>query len=75
MTHPEACPSPRVERIFNTAMGALLVACGGWVALALPATSTGEWLGAAGLGLVGGEALLAALRARRSWLSRIGPLP
>lgn len=75
MAPNEALASRPMARTFNAALGGLLLACGAWIAFGLPASSVGDWLCAAALGLVGAESLWAALRGQRSWLSRVGPLP
>jgi hypothetical protein len=45
------------------------------VVFADPLTGAGPWLVAAILAALGGEAVWSAIVDRRSWLSRIGPLP
>jgi threonine/homoserine/homoserine lactone efflux protein len=67
-------PSPTVERVFNVAMGVLLTGCGVWVLLS-PSVDLLRGAGAVLLLLFGVQALLSAWRRRRSWLSRLGPLP
>lgn len=62
-------------RVLSAILGLLLAGSGAYAMLARPDLG---WLGlGAGLALavVGVEALIAALRARASWLKRLGPLP
>jgi hypothetical protein len=64
-----------LTRWFNLVLGAVLAGCGLWSLVAIPTKDVLEWgLGVAVL-VVGAEALLAALRGRASWISRVGPLP
>lgn len=65
----------RGERIAGALLGLIFVGSGVWI-LADATLTTAVRLGVgAALGLLGGNALQAAWRRRRSWLSRIGPLP
>lgn len=65
----------RVGRLLCAGLGLLLAGAGGYALVVRPDLG---WQGAAVglvLAVVGLEALIAALRGRASWLSRIGPLP
>jgi len=68
-----APPPGRGERRLGLALGGLFVLLGAAVPVLAP-----DWRGllcAAALVLLGGQAVWSALRGRRSWLARIGPLP
>lgn len=64
----------RTHRLIQGLLGLLLVASGLYVAFAVQLDLITVF-GAALLLLFGGNALWASWRARRSWISRIGPLP
>lgn len=74
MTRPPH-PVGRLHRLLLAGLGALLVGVGIY-ALIAPA-APGLWRQVAALGLValGANAGYCAWQAKRSWLSRIGPLP
>lgn len=62
-------------RLFSAAFGAFLAAVGVYVALASEASPLARYAGAFVLVLVGGNLVVSAIRARQSWLARLGPLP
>ena len=66
--------SPVATRIFNAVLGPALLGGGLW-SLAMPPEDALAWVLTVLLIVLGAEALLAAIRNRPSWLSRIGPLP
>lgn len=63
------------ERYFAIAFGLFLVGVGVYALLFSEASDVWRFGGGAALILLGGNALQASWRGRRSWLSRIGPLP
>lgn len=66
----------KTERISNIVIGTLFAAVAVWLLVeALPQPSPGEGIAVLAIGSLGVEALVCALRGRRSLLSRIGPLP
>jgi len=56
-------------------IGALFVACGGWILIEVPTSSLGGTICGVLLLLLGIEALVSVMRGRRSLVSRIGSLP
>jgi hypothetical protein len=63
------------ERLFALAFGLFLVGVGCYALLFSEASDVWRFGGGAALILLGGNAIQASWRGRRSWLSRIGPLP
>lgn len=74
MTAPRPPERPRpFERWFSLGLGLLLIGAAGYALVQFGAA--GGVVGAVVLGGLGLEATLAAIRDRRSWLARLGPLP
>lgn len=69
-THPS-----RGERLGGALLGLIFVGCGVWILADATLTIAVRLSVGVLLGLLGGNALYAAGCGRRSWLSRIGPLP
>jgi len=73
-----AAETPRpFERWFAFSLGLLLVGVAGYAGYGLAREGGGALRAvlALGFGLLGADAVVAALRNRRAFLSRIGPLP
>jgi uncharacterized membrane protein HdeD (DUF308 family) len=64
-----------VYRLVSGVFGLCLVGVGVYALFFVGPPDALQSLGGAVLMLLGGNMLLAACRARESWLSRIGPLP
>lgn len=77
MTAPRPPERPRpFERWFSLGLGLLLIGASGYALVQFGAAGgLGSVVGAVVLGGLGLEATLAAIRDRRSWLARLGPLP
>jgi hypothetical protein len=66
----------KAERIGSAVIGVLFVAIALWLGvITRPQPSTGEVIVVLVVGILGIEALSSAIQRRRSFLSRIGPLP
>lgn len=65
----------RTYRVLSGLFGLSLAAIGLYAIFFAGPSTTLQSLGGAVLVLVGANMMLAALRAKESWLSRIGPLP
>lgn len=64
-----------VLRWIDLLFGGGLLVIAAYALFALDDGDTTRTLLALAVGVVGAQALLAAMRGRRSWLSRLGPLP
>ncbi len=74
--HDPATPASNTGfRIFSSVLGVLLFGSGVYALCFVREGGTPQLLGALALMLVGANEILAAARARPSWLSRLGPLP
>lgn len=63
------------ERVVGLVAGAVLAGCGGVVVYLVPGGDVAGLACGGVLMLVGLEAMVSGVRGRRSWLSRVGPLP
>lgn len=67
---------PKSLRIADAVIGLILLVCAVLIALTRDEDKNlGALVAAAVLGVLGLQALLSAMRSRRSWLSHLGPLP
>lgn len=66
----------KAERIGSAVIGVLFIAVAVWLlVITLPQPEIGKLLVALVVGSLGVEALISAFQRRRSFLSRLGPLP
>jgi hypothetical protein len=66
----------KVERVFNTVLGLLLVAVAVWILVVTsPSPSIGAVIASLVAGGLGVDGLVSAIRSRPSLLSRLGPMP
>lgn len=72
--HPD--PQDRLDRWVCAGVGLLFVGLAAAIAISSDGTAGGwAYAAAAVIGVLGAEALVAAIRGRQSLMSRIGPLP
>lgn len=65
----------KAERIFSAVFGLFLLGIGLYVLVLGEAPAAWRYIGGAVLAILGGNLLYASGTGRRSWLSRVGPLP
>lgn len=63
------------ERIFSTVFGLLLLSIGLYVLVLGETHAAWRFIGGAVLTVLGGNMLYASYTGKRSWLSKVGPLP
>lgn len=62
-------------RVLAGCFGVLLCAVGAYILLITPADGLLKWFAGSALLIFGGNLTYAAINAKESWLSRLGPLP
>jgi uncharacterized membrane protein HdeD (DUF308 family) len=74
--NPQHTPrTSTVHRLFTGVLGVLIVGSGVYAMRFVSSSGMFQFVGAAVLIVLGVNMVFSALRARESWMSKIGPLP